>query len=200
MLSAEPQGADILIALGEEEIDMNGYILIDAFRVDAEDEDEAHTLEIQQASTGSARPNSKSEQDAKVNGDTFITRYRYRGQNSDNTRDFCFKMMNANKLYRKEDIVQMENKAVNQGWGPNGADTYSIWFYKGGGDCHHFWQKEVYMSLEGAGIDVNNPNARKIAVARAERMGYKVRNERQVAQLPVDMPFNGFLPTNKRFA
>jgi hypothetical protein len=189
---------------------LNGYILIDAFRVDAESEDEAHTLEVQQASTGSARPNSKSEQDAKVNGDTFITRYRYRGQNSDNTRDFCLKMTNANKLYRKEDILKMSSMDLGDhytnadgrviGWGPHGAITFDRWKFKGGGSCHHYWQKEVYMSLEGAGIDVNNPNARKIAVAKAEKMGYKVRNEKEVAQLPVDMPFNGFLPTNKRFA
>jgi hypothetical protein len=206
--SAELQGADILIALGEEEIDMNGYILIDAFRVDAEDEDEAHTLEVQQASTGSARPNSKSEQDAKVKGDTFITRYRYRGD-TNAERNFCKKMMSANKLYRIEDIKQMENKIVNDsytnaegrviGWGPNGDLTYDILKFKGGGNCHHFWQKEVYMSIEGGGIDVNNPNARRIAVAKAEKMGYKVRNPKEVAQWPVDMPFNGFLSTNPIF-
>ena len=55
------------------------------------------------------------------------------------------------------------------------------------------------MSIEGAGIDVNNPNARQIAVAKAEKLGYKVRNEKEVAQLPIDMPFNGFLPTNPRY-
>jgi hypothetical protein len=33
-------------------------------------------------------------------------------------------------------------------------------------------------------------------VAKAERMGYKVRNPQYVAKLPVDMPYNGFLPTN----
>jgi len=105
-------------------------------------------------------------------------------------------MLTADKLYRKEDILQMENRAVNPGWGPEGANTYDIWFYKGGGNCHHFWQKEVYVSAEGAGIDVDNPNAQGIAVRKAQQAGYVVRNERMVAQLPVDMPNNGFLPTN----
>jgi hypothetical protein len=105
-------------------------------------------------------------------------------------------MLSSDKLYRKEDILQMENKAVNPGWGPEGANTYDIWFYKGGGNCHHFWQKEVYVSAEGAGIDVDNPNAQGIAVSKARAAGYVVKNEKLVAQLPVDMPNNGFLPTN----
>lgn len=197
-LSAEP-GAE-LIALGEDVPD--GYFILDAYKVnEAEDDAENATLESVNlsVSAGTARPNAGSEQDKKIDKKLFITRYRYKGESSDNTRAFCRNIIKANKLYRKEDIVQMENKAVNPGWGPHGADTYSIWLYKGGGDCHHFWQKEVYVSAEGLGIDVNNHNARKEAVAKAEKQGYKVRNEKQVAQLPVDMPFNGFLPDNPRF-
>ena len=155
--------------------------------------------QVNMVSTGSAFPNSKSEQDATIDGKLFITRYRYRGELKDNTREFCRKMLGSDKLYRKEDIQRMENAAVNPGWGPKGANTYDIWFYKGGGECHHFWQKEVYVSAEGFKIDVNNPNAQKTAVKAAEAMGYKIRNESLVAKLPVDMPYNGFLPSNPRF-
>jgi hypothetical protein len=35
-------------------------------------------------------------------------------------------MMGANKLYRKEDIINMGSKVVNAGWGPRGADTYYL--------------------------------------------------------------------------
>jgi hypothetical protein len=105
-------------------------------------------------------------------------------------------MVEAGKLYRKEDIVAMENVAVNPGWGPEGAATYDIWFYKGGGNCKHFWEKRVYVDARGVKINPNNPDAQRIAVSMAERMGYKVRNNSLVAKLPEDMPYNGFLPTN----
>jgi hypothetical protein len=51
------------------------------------------------------------------------------------SRQFCSKMVSAKKVYRKEDIVAMENKAVNAGFGKGGSDTYSIWLYKGGARC-----------------------------------------------------------------
>jgi hypothetical protein len=179
-----------------------GFMLIDFFRVESEDEDTMHEVEIKQASTGTARPNAKGEQDAVINGELFKTLYRYRGSSSPE-RPFCQAMVDRDKLYRKEDIVAMSSKDLGDhytnaegrviGWGPNGDITFDRFKYKGGGNCYHFWQKEVYMSIDGAGIDVTNPNARRIAVAKAERLGYKVRNEKEVAQLPIDMPRRGFL-------
>jgi hypothetical protein len=180
---------EALIALGEDAPE--DWILIDAYNADEEIE---HEFAVR---TGAARPAAKSEQDAIVDGKYFITRYVYAGEfRNDNMRPFCRKMLEAGKLYRKEDIVAMENVSVNPGWGPEGADTYDIWFYKGGGNCHHFWEKRVYVDAKGAKINPNDPDAKRIAVAMAERMGYKVRNNSLVAKLPVDMDYNGFLPTN----
>jgi len=127
-------------------------------------------------STGTARPNTKSEQDQIIDGVKFITRYVYAGDTSDNSRKFCKNMTSANKIYRKEDIQLMSKQVVNEGWGPRGANTYDIWLYKGGGKCHHRWNKRVYASFEGVGIDVNNPNARIIAGKKAEKYGYVVKN------------------------
>ncbi len=180
---------DALIALGEDE--NPEWILIDSYNADEEIE---HEFAVR---TGAARPAAKSEQDAVVDGKYFITRYVYAGSfGHDNMRPFCAKMMEAGKLYRKEDIVSMENVAVNPGWGPEGADTYDIWHWKGGGNCRHFWEKRVYVDAKGAKINPNDPDATRVAVATAERMGYKVRNPKYVAQLPEDMPHRGFLPTN----
>ena len=180
---------DALIALGED--CKEEWILIDSYNADEEIE---HEFAVR---TGAARPAAKSEQDAVIDGKYFITRYVYAGSFAhDNMRPFCKKMVEAGKLYRKEDIVSMENVAVNPGWGPEGADTYDIWFYKGGGNCKHFWEKRVYVDAKGAKINPNDPDANRIAVALAERMGYKVRNNALVAKLPEDMPYNGFLPTN----
>jgi hypothetical protein len=180
---------DALIALGEDW--KEEWLLIDAYNADEEIE---HEFAVR---TGAARPAAKSEQDAVIDGKYFITRYVYAGSfTHDNMRPFCKKMVEAGKLYRKEDIVSMENVAVNPGWGPEGANTYDIWFYKGGGNCRHFWEKRVYVDAKGAKINPNDPDAKRIAVALAERMGYKVRNNSLVAKLPEDMPYNGFLPTN----
>jgi hypothetical protein len=180
---------DALIALGEDASE--DWILIDSYNADDEIE---HAFAVR---TGTARPAAKSEQDAIVDGKYFITRYVYAGSFSHpDMRPFCKKMIEAGKLYRKEDIVSMENVAVNPGWGPEGANTYDIWFYKGGGNCKHFWEKRVYVDASGAKINPNDPDASRIAVSMAERMGYKVRNNSLVAKLPEDMPYNGFLPTN----
>jgi hypothetical protein len=120
--------------------------------------------------------------------------YRYVGEITNKCREFCKKMIAADKLYRKEDIVAMENKAVNPGWGPHGAATYDIWFYKGGGNCHHLWRKETYINAKGINPLAND--AQRIAVAKAAKMGYKVQNNELVALLPVDMDYNGFLEDN----
>lgn len=191
------QVADELIALGEDAPE--GYILIDSYEVDYETDDleneelikiEAHEL----ASTGSAKPMMPSDQDeTNYAGVTFMTRYRYFGSKNPE-REFCRKMMAADKLYRKEDIEAMEDKAVNRGWGPYGSDYYSIWLYKGGGNCNHAWRKETFLNAKG--INPLAKDAQRIAVAKAAKMGYKVKNEELVALLPIDMDYNGFLPDN----
>jgi hypothetical protein len=185
------------------------WLLIDEFEVDYDTDDEENELlsnEPKQSllskivnlvSTGTARPNSKSEQDEVIDGIKFITRYVYAGEQKSNSREFCTKMMAANKIYRKEDILQMNNLPVNKGWGPKGADTYSIWLYKGGGNCYHRWNKQVYASFEGVGIDVNSPLANRIAGRKAEQYGYVIKNPKLVSTRPIDMPNRGFLPKNK---
>ena len=201
--------ADDLINLGE--IPDENWILIDEFDVDY-DQEEAIDKEIEMASqqkqsllskvynfvsTGTANPKAKSEQDKVIDGFKFITRYVYAGETSEKSRQFCQKMTAANKVYRKEDIDRMSNQAVNAGWGPKGAATYDIFLYKGGGNCHHKWMRRTYVSFEqGMGIDPTSPNAKTISTNKAEKAGYRLRNPQQVAMMPVDMPHNGFLPTN----
>jgi hypothetical protein len=204
--SLDDETAQSLIDLGEFE--NKDWLLIDESEVDYDNDDTENELlnkEPKQSllskiynfvSTGTARPNAKSEQDENIDGVRFITRYVYAGENSDNTRLFCKRMTQADKVYRKEDILRMSEAAVNKGWGPRGADTYSIWLYKGGGACHHRWNKRVYASFEGVNIDVNSPRARIIAGRTAEKYGYTIKNPELVSQRPIDMPNKGFLPKN----
>ena len=198
--------ADALIDLGEEP--RANWLLVDESEVDYDNDDAENKLlnkEPKQSllskvynfvSTGSARPNAKSEQDENIDGIRFITRYVYAGETTAKSRLFCKKMNEADKIYRKEDILRMSEQAVNKGWGARGADTYSIWLYKGGGACHHRWNKRVYASFEGVNIDVNSPKAKQIAGRKAEAYGYTIKNPELVSQRPIDMPNKGFLPKN----
>jgi len=200
------------IDLGEEP--HKDWLLLDEYEVDYDIDDEENELLssevklslkdklINLVSTGTANPNAKSAQDEVIDGIKFITRYVYAGgMNGGKTgqvRPFCELMTEKNKIYRKEDIIRMQNVAVNPGWGPRGTDTYSIWLYKGGGNCHHRWNKQIYVAFEGTGIDVKSPKARQIAGAKAAKYGYVIKNPKLVSERPIDMKNRGFLPSNKR--
>ena len=196
-----------------EDVDLDEWVLIDSREVDYDLEDELDaaleqyneptTLSkvLNLVKTGTARPNANSIQDGKL----FKHRYRYTGDTTDESRLFCKKMTQANKVYRKEDIVRMSSEIVNQtrtrsdgtegGFGPRGATTYDIWLYKGGGACHHKWVRETYLRKS----DVNSPIAKKFmeefkpSVAR--KLGEIVPvNDKKVYTRPIDMPNKGFLP------
>ena len=194
---------------GEDE-DLENWELIDERKVDYDAEDELDEelnklnnpkLSVLSkvwnlATTGTARPNAKSEQDGEnEEGVQFKVRYQYAPlRTSNNSREFCSKMVAAKKIYRKEDIQQMSQRAVNAGWGLNGADTYDIWLYKGGGDCHHFWMRKTYKAKTAkTKPDVGNPNA-EVSVNKAKKEGFKPEvNAKEVAKRPTDMPNNGFV-------
>ena len=172
---ATSEMANTLIELGEN--DSEQWQLLCSSEVEYESDSELHGFINLSTSTGVARPNAKSEQDSE---DVKI-RYRYVGNKSPQ-RDFCVKMMNANKLYRKEDILQMDKAGINDGFGLGGTNSYSIWLWKGGGKisdkypngtCKHKWQREIYLKVNG-NIDVNSPLAKKITTSEARRRGYKV--------------------------
>ena len=194
---------------GEEE-DLENWELIDERKVDYDKEDELdeelNKLNNPKLSvlskmynfvtTGTARPNAKSSQDGEnEEGLQFKVRYQYAPLSfSENSREFCKRMVRAAKIYRKEDIQMMSKKAVNAGWGLNGADTYDIWLYKGGGDCHHFWMRKTYKAKKkNLKPDVGNPNA-EVSVNKARKEGFKPEvNPKEVAMRPTDMPNNGFV-------
>ena len=152
------------------------------------------------ASTGTARPNARSSQDGtnKSDNEFYKVRYVYTKDGAlsqqGETRDFCKLMMSAKKVYRKEDLLQLTNKPVNKGWGPKGnSDTYSIWLFKGGGNCHHYFKRIVYRtSLRNAKSNLNNKQI--ISEAKAISEGFTLkRNSALVAKAPKTMKNNGFI-------
>ena len=183
------------------DLDLNDWELVDSMQVDYENEDANDKL-IEKAnnpsllskikhlaSTGSAYPRRDSEQDTTL----FKTRYRYAG-GGPGEREFCKKMINANKLYRKEDIIAMGEMPVNKGFGLDGADTYSIWLWKGGGlmsekypngTCKHFWVRETYRRK---GTDILSPLAQKVTPSEARKAGEILpTNDPRVYKAPHDM-------------
>lgn len=184
------------------EMDPNEWELIDSRVVSYEDEErldaELEALNNPEKSlmskvwefvtTGVARPDLGSEQDGKL----FASRYRYTGEISADSREFCQKMIKANKLYRKEDIIRMGEKPnTNPGFGPRGTDTYDIFLYKGGGACHHFWTRETYKRF----TDPRRSGAEQITPSQARRQGEILPTvNKLVYTAPIDMPNKGFLP------
>jgi len=192
--------ADALLEMGEDE-DLENWELVDERDVDYEQE-EALDKMIGLASTGTARPNASSEQDGEnAAGEKFRVRYQYSPLKAGaNSRDFCKKMVAAKKLYRKEDIIAMEQRAVNAGFGPQGSDTYSIWLYKGGARCHHKWVRKTYMWKEGIKPDVKSPNAETISTTKARGKGFRApANPNKVSIAPNKMKNKGFInpPSDK---
>jgi hypothetical protein len=197
-----------LDGFGEEESEE--WVLIDKREVDYDLEDELDRqveswIEEQKqettlsriwnfVSSGTARGNAKSSQDKEVQGFHFKVRYKYTG-NPTPERDFCKLMMQKNKIYRKEDIIQMGSQAANAGFGFQGAANYDIFKFKGGPRCHHKWQRRTYVSATKS-IDVKSPNAKTISTGKAQKFGYRVDNPKEVSMKPNDMAHKGYHPNN----
>ena len=204
-LSTQKTELQSFIELGEDE-DLDNWELQESAPVDY-DKDEELNNKLELTSTGSAKSNAKSEQDGtNEKGFKFKVRYKYMPEKfDDESREFCKKMVQASKIYRKEDIMAMSSKAVNPGWGEGGADTYDIWLYKGGGSCRHYWERRVYMA-KTVTPDAKNPRS-EISVNEARREGFKPEtNDKDVAKRPRDMDKRGFIkdknfktPKNKAF-
>ena len=167
--------ADALIEMGEI-VDENEWVEVDAIPVRGDLEINEITLNL--AKSFASFPNVTSEQDTSL----FKIRYTYEGRLGAE-RDFCQKMVSAGRTYRKEDITLAGSKGVNKGFGPQGADDYSIWLYKGGVNCNHFWMRKIYLRRNNTQISVNEARKMILDLDPADRPQAKWQeNEPQVAQ------------------
>ena len=180
---------EFLDALGEDMSD--DWELIDEVEVD-NDLEAARDALWAFAERVPGDSNRKSEMD----NDIVRIRYKYDGGLSDDSREFCKKMVRAQRVWRKEDIQAAGGLAVNPGFGPGGSDTYSIWEFKGGPWCSHRWIRQTYLKKD---------NNRKVDVAEAKRIISRLPiEERKANQIksevggiqdikPRNMPNNGYL-------
>ena len=188
----------------EEEL-LEEFDLIDEMDVDYDLEDELDKKidelnnEVKLARVGKATPYKESEQDGKSKKEgkediTYLVRYMYTAYSGGyqtrqgRSREFCVKMMNANKVYRKEDIIALEKVPVNAGFGVNGAATYSIWLYKGGARCSHRWTRKIYARKDGSKSLGNT-----ISTTKAKSDGFTPQsNPNKVSIAPRNMPNKGY--------
>ena len=84
----------------------------------------------------------------------------------------------------------MGTQGVNPGWGLNGADTYSIWKFKGGGDCRHLWERRIYAQKGDKPSDFD----KLITTTKARSEGFRPQiNEQEVPVAPKNMRNRGYV-------
>ncbi|MEW5675503.1 XkdF-like putative serine protease domain-containing protein [Flavobacterium enshiense] len=131
------------LLLKGETVNSDEWELIDEKQVNDES-----VYGIDLASVVDSNENEDSSQDNEI----LRIRYEYSpSSTSDNSRDFCKKMVNAGLSYRKEDLVF---SGANPGFGANGADSYNIFLYKGGVNCKHFWLRKIYLRKDNKKLSV----------------------------------------------
>lgn len=183
--------ADSLIELGQAEEDLlKDYEMIDERQVDYDSEDKFDAMwTFATAKVPSGKPQAKSEQDTEL----IKVRYTYApnklGINGNPSRSFCTKMVNAKRVYRKEDILLASDRAINPGWGPAGSDFYNVWFYKGGGSCQHYWMRKTYLKKNNKSVSVNQAKR----IIQANNGTPLQANDPLVATLPRDQKNRGFI-------
>ena len=126
---------------------------------------------------------------SKQDNKGYKVRYAYMPvRKSEGSRDFCKKMealTDKDIVYRLEDINMMSFRGVNKELGHK-QRNYSLFKFKGGKNCHHYWEKRVYK--------------KKTQVSEDEALadGYTApNNPDEVPVRPVDMPNGGAYPTTK---
>ncbi|MEJ6791975.1 MAG: hypothetical protein QNK89_04380 [Lacinutrix sp.] len=156
-----------------EDEDLSEYELIDTRP--ANEYDDKLNSSIKFASAISSSPAKVSEQDTSI----LKVRYKYTtGRSTEGkTRDFCDKMLSADKVYRKEDLDKQSSD--NSQFAPSGESSYNIWLYKGGVNCSHYWERRTYLRKNNKQISV--------AEARAKIMELDP-SLRKEAKMPVNAP------------
>jgi len=119
-------------------------------------------------------------------------------------RPFCQAMENASRLYRKEDIIQMQKDGVNSKLGHKGQ-PYSLWRHKGGVNCYHGWERRIYLKKtkkDGTPWGGNSMNGvKKISVAIAKKLSNfdpkrgRWKNDKRVAEAQIDRADKGHHPS-----
>lgn len=187
----DEEGDDLLSQLESlgEKVDENDWELIHTEKVE-DTEAEFDFTKLAEVSKDDAKPNSVSSQD----NSTYKVRYSYGPvRNSADSRRFCQRMellTGQNLVFRKEDINMMSFRGINKELGHKGQN-YSLFKYKGGVNCHHYWELKVYKKK----VSDNN----LVSEQEAIKDGLKEpKNAPEVEIAPKDMANRGHHPNYKK--
>ena len=189
----------MLEALEGEKINFDEWELVDVREANGESiEDWANSLIKPKKSSIERLADfikSAPNKESTLDKDYYKVRYTYQEKySSNNSRQFCKTMMGRTGngvVYRKEDIDKASEDGVNNQFGHNGQN-YSLFRYKGGVQCGHFWQEELYRFKSktekylSRGKEVDEIPSR-----------YKPRRDsaqRDAKKAPRDMPNGGAYP------
>jgi len=145
---------------------------------------------------------SKPSDESYLDQGNYKVRYEYfEKYSSGNSRDFCKRMMarTANGVvYRKEDIDQASFQGVNIEFGHNGQN-YSLFKYKGGVNCSHVWNENLYRlktKTDGTPyVDKALSSSEEVDSIEGYNPNPAGWSEAQIA--PIDMPNRGHHPNYK---
>ena len=181
-LSSQGANPETLIALGEDLPE--GYEIISDDRCDKVTLKEIQLNTVFKFASAPVTPRKNSEQDTSL----FKIRYAYAGAAA-GERDFCKKVINANKLYREEDLNF--NSVYNEDFAPSGSSSYNVFLYKGGVNCKHWWQRIILLKKDNGIISTTDAVKMILELDPSQRKDAKWdANAKEVAQ--VASPFNNW--------
>lgn len=107
-----------------------------------------------------------SDKKSKEDNEIYKIRYAYMPvRKSPDSRNFCKRMesLTSQKIvFRKEDINMMSFRGVNKELGHN-RQNYSLLKYKGGKNCHHYWELQVYKKSSGKKVSQDDAYAKGLS-------------------------------------
>ena len=182
-LSSDCVNVEDLIALGEDYSDeWEAIDFRDCHDITLKEND--LNIVFQFASVPKSDARTKSEQDTSL----FKIRYAYAGDTT-GEREFCKKVLKANKLYKAEDLNK--DLSVNPGLGAGGSDSYNIFNFKGGVNCKHWWKRVIFLKKGNKKISVNEARKLILKLEPEDRADAKwEKNDERVAQAA--NPFNNW--------
>ena len=155
-LSAEEPNGDFSEEQGDDmlgQLEGLGEVLSDDWEVVHSERYEDELSDVKMAEIKSLNKSSKED------SDIYKIRYAYMPvRKSPNSREFCKKMetfTSRSIVFRKEDINMMSFRGVNNKLGHN-KQNYSLLKFKGGKNCHHYWELRVFKLKGDKRVDPNS--------------------------------------------
>ena len=145
----------------------------------------------------------KANDSSVLDKSVYKVRYTYEEKySSDKTRDFCKQMVRRTAngvVYRLEDIDKASRNGVNETFGHKGQ-PYDLFKYKGGVNCGHFWQENLYrLKKKTDGSYVEDKALSSSQEVDTIPKSYKPTpaGHKLAPIAPKDMPRGGKHPNNK---